>query len=209
MLGEDGRPLAFEQLPGRRALMGEEPEPLTIGYRVRATGELRWSRVKARPMRSADGTVTRAINVVEDITDLKQAEETQRLLAEAGRVLAGSLDYEETLRRVAWLAVPDLADWCMVDVFGDRGLERVAVAHADPARAELARRMQGLLIDPTADVGPGGRRAHRPRRAPPGRRRGAPPPDRAQPGPPRGDPRARRALGVQRADDAARASGSA
>ena len=154
MLGEDGRPLAFDQLPGRRALMGEEPEPLTVGYRVRATGELRWSRVKARPMRSADGTVTRAINVVEDITDLKQAEETQRLLAEAGRVLAGSLDYEETLRRVAWLAVPDLADWCMVDVFTDRGLERVAVAHADPARAEHARRMQGLLIDPTADVGP-------------------------------------------------------
>ncbi len=69
-------------------------------------------------------------------------------------MLAGSLDYEETLRRVAWLAVPDLADWCMVDVFTDRGLERVAVAHADPARAEHARRMQGLLIDPTADVGP-------------------------------------------------------
>ena len=54
--------------------------------------------------------------MVEDITDLKQAEETQRLLAEAGRVLAGSLDYEDTLSRVAWLAVPDLGDWCMVDV---------------------------------------------------------------------------------------------
>ena len=105
-------------------------------------------------MRSADGTVTRAINVIEDITDLKQAEETQRLLAEAGRVLAGSLDYEDTLQRVAWLAVPDLADWCMVDVFGDRGLERVAVAHADPARAELAGRLQGVIIDPTAKVGP-------------------------------------------------------
>ena len=154
MLGEDGQPLAVDQLPGRRALAGEEPEPMTVRYRVPGTAEVRWSRVKARPMRSADGSVTRAINVIEDITDLKQVEETQRLLAEAGRVLAGSLDYEDTLRRVAWLAVPDLADWCMVDVFGDRGLERVAVAHADPARAELAARMQGVLINPSAAIGP-------------------------------------------------------
>ena len=204
MLDEDGRPLALDQLPGRRALMGEEPEPLIVCYVIRATGERRWSRVKARPMRSPGGTVTRAINVIEDITDLKQAELTQRLLAEAGRVLAGSLDYEETLRRVAWLAVPDLADWCMVDIFTDRGLERVAVACADPARSEHAHRMQGILIDPTADDRAGGRRPHRPRRAVPGGRRGPSAPHRAQPGAPRGDPRARRALGVQRAADAAR-----
>ena len=91
--------------------------------------------------------------MIEDITDLKQAEETQRLLADAGRVLAGSLDYEETLRRVAWLAVPDLGDWCMVDVVGDRGLERVAVAHADPERADLAERMRGIVVDPSGSVG--------------------------------------------------------
>jgi serine phosphatase RsbU (regulator of sigma subunit) len=110
--------------------------------------------VKAQPVRGADGGVVRAINVVEDITDLKQAEETQRLLAEAGRVLAGSLDYEETLRRVARLAVPDLADWCMVDLLGENGLERVAVAHADPQRAELAAALEGIVVDPGGAVGP-------------------------------------------------------
>ncbi|HKH17567.1 MAG TPA: SpoIIE family protein phosphatase [Solirubrobacteraceae bacterium] len=154
ILGEDGTPFPLERLPGRLALAGEEPEPVTLRYRVRATGEIRWSRVKARPMRAPDGRVTQAINVIEDITDLKQAEETQRILAEAGRVLAGSLDYEETLRRVAWLAVPALADWCTVDVVGDRGLERVAVAHADPAHAELAERLRGVVIDPRGTVGP-------------------------------------------------------
>ena len=154
MLGEDGEPFPIERLPGRLALSGEEPEPVIIRYRMRATGESRWSRVKARPLRSPDGRVTQAINVIEDITDLKQAEERQRLLAEAGRVLAGSLDYEDTLQRVAWLAVPDLADWCMVDVAGEHGLERVAVAHADPARAGLAEAMRGLVIDPTGTTGP-------------------------------------------------------
>jgi serine phosphatase RsbU (regulator of sigma subunit)/PAS domain-containing protein len=153
MLGEDGRPFPPDRLPGRLALAGQDPKPVILRSRY-ATGATRWARVKAQPMRAPDGRVLRAINVVEDITDLKQAEETQRLLAEAGRVLAGSLDYEETLRRVARLAVPDLADWCMVDVLGENGLERVAVAHADPGRAELAAALQGIVVDPTGTVGP-------------------------------------------------------
>ena len=119
------------------------------------TGETGWSRVKAKPLRGPDGTVRRSINVIEDITDLKHAEETQRLLAEAGRVLAGSLDFEETLQRVARLAVPDLADWCMVDVLGENGLERLAVGHADPEHAALAAEMRGVIVDQTATIGPG------------------------------------------------------
>jgi serine phosphatase RsbU (regulator of sigma subunit)/PAS domain-containing protein len=154
ILGEDGEPFPHDRLPGRLALSGEDPEPVIIRSRLQATGETRWTRVKAQAMRAPDGRVLRAINVVEDITDLKQVEETQRLLAEAGRVLAGSLDYEETLRRVAWLAVPDLADWCMVDVLGENGLQRVAVAHADPGRADLAAAMQGVIVDPAGSVGP-------------------------------------------------------
>jgi serine phosphatase RsbU (regulator of sigma subunit) len=42
----------------------------------------------------------------------------------------------------------------MVDVASERGLERVAVAHADPARADLAAKLKGLVIDPGASVGP-------------------------------------------------------
>jgi serine phosphatase RsbU (regulator of sigma subunit)/PAS domain-containing protein len=154
LLDEDGVPLPFERLPGRIALTGVEPQPVTARYRVRKTGEEHWVRIKARPLRSPDGTVSHAINVVEDITDLKQAEQTQRLLAEAGRVLAGSLDYEATLRSVAWLLVPALADWCMVDLRTERGLERVAVAHADPALAALAEGLRGIVVDPSGTEGP-------------------------------------------------------
>jgi len=154
LLDEEGRPLSFDRLPGRIALGGAEPEPVIARYRVNRTGEERWCRLKSRPLRSPDGTVTHAINVIEDITDLKHAEETQRLLAEAGRVLAGSLDYEATLNSVARLLVPAMADWCMVDLWTDRGLERVAVAHADPGAAELAAGLRGLLVDPQGTEGP-------------------------------------------------------
>jgi serine phosphatase RsbU (regulator of sigma subunit)/PAS domain-containing protein len=154
VLDEHGRPYPARRMPGRRALRGEDPEPVTLRYRVRATGASRWMRVKAQGVRDAGGRVTRAINVVEDITDLKQVESTLRLLADASRMLAGSLDYMETLRRVAQLAVPSLADWCMVDVLGERGLQRMAVAHADPAVADLAEELRGIVIDPLGTEGP-------------------------------------------------------
>ena len=41
-------------------------------------------------------------------------------MAEASRVLASSLDYAETLQRVARLAVPQIADWCAVDSSASR-----------------------------------------------------------------------------------------
>lgn len=72
----------------------------------------------------------------------ERAQARDRFLADAGSALAGSLDWEVTLGRVADLAVPSLADWCFVDVLGDDGaLRRVVVAHAfpgDAAKDELA-----------------------------------------------------------------------
>ena len=66
--------------------------------------------------------------------------ETRRLLAEAGDVLASSLDYETTLSNVASLVVPALADWCVIDIVGEEGkVQRLAVAHQDPGKVKRAR----------------------------------------------------------------------
>jgi serine phosphatase RsbU (regulator of sigma subunit) len=84
--------------------------------------------------------------VIEDVTELKQVEESQRFLAEASRVLADSLEYESTLAAIAHLAVPGVADWCAVELGNDATgeLDRVAVAHVDPDKViwaqEIARR---------------------------------------------------------------------
>lgn len=64
----------------------------------------------------------------------------QRLefLAETGRVLAESLDYERTLRTAARLAVPEIADWCIIDLLrADGTLARVATEHRDAQRQQL------------------------------------------------------------------------
>jgi serine phosphatase RsbU (regulator of sigma subunit)/PAS domain-containing protein len=154
MLDDDGAPLPYDILPGRRALLGERPPPMTVRYRARGAADERWSRVQSTPVLDADGAVRLAINVIEDITDLKRAELGQRFLAEASRVLAGSLDVQETLGAVARLAVPEIADWCAVDLADGDDIQRVAVAHVDPERVALAHEMQERYPpDPRSDAG--------------------------------------------------------
>jgi PAS domain S-box-containing protein len=65
------------------------------------------------------------------------------LLAQASSRLAASLDYAETVRTVARLAVPELADWCFVEVQDEPGapIRLLAAAHADPEKVELAFRV--------------------------------------------------------------------
>jgi GAF domain-containing protein len=73
----------------------------------------------------------------------ERMEERFRFLASAGEALAQSLDYELTLRRVAELSVPRIADWCSVTVLDARGVfRRVAVVHKDPSKRALIERYE-------------------------------------------------------------------
>jgi PAS domain S-box-containing protein len=143
MTNEDGAPLRMEQLPGQRVLAGEkEPEPHVVLTIDKHTGEEAWRMTKASGVYDRDGNVKLVVNVIEDITHVKRAEMSQRLLARAGELLTSSLDYEHTLQLVAELAVPQLADWCAVSMPDGHGYIRVvAAAHADPAKTALARRI--------------------------------------------------------------------
>jgi signal transduction histidine kinase len=92
-----------------------------------------------------------------------QAEAAARraaFLAEASRDLASSLDYEQTLQRLADAAVPGLADLCVVDLLVDAGrdggkLRRVAIALVDPALRETVERLERFPLQPDAEVGLG------------------------------------------------------
>ncbi|HEY9747912.1 MAG TPA: ATP-binding protein, partial [Allocoleopsis sp.] len=71
------------------------------------------------------------------------AEQRSTFLAEASAVLASSLDYEATLVSLARLAVPYLADLCVIDMMKDgQSLRPLTVAHIDPVKEDLARQLQ-------------------------------------------------------------------
>ena len=111
-----------------------------VEYRARrADGHIIWVRDMVRVTEGSDGrAMVRAVTT--DITAHKQAVERLGILAEAGRTLDTSLDYETTLSNVTAVIVPALADDCIIFVESRDGkLEMVTSAHSDPARAEVAR----------------------------------------------------------------------
>ena len=66
--------------------------------------------------------------------------ESFRFLTRAGQALAASLDYDTTLQRVAELAVPRVACYCIVDVVEAGRVRRVGMAHSDPDKLDVLRR---------------------------------------------------------------------
>jgi serine phosphatase RsbU (regulator of sigma subunit) len=143
VLDELGRDLSMADIPSVKLLRGERADPLLMRTVQRCSGELKWKLLKATPLLDASGATIATVTIIEDVTEVKNAELRNGFLAEAGEMLASSLDYAQTLQNVAWSVVPQLADWCAVDLFDETGArEHVVVAHSDPERLELAERLR-------------------------------------------------------------------
>jgi PAS domain S-box-containing protein len=133
---EAGKPVTADRLPGRRALRGERDAELTVRFHVRATGEERWAHDHAQPVFNHLGEVELAVSIFHDITELKQAEINQSLLANAGELLVRDLDTEALLQGLARLPVPHLADYTIIyQLDPDMGVRATGHYHADPAQA--------------------------------------------------------------------------
>jgi PAS domain S-box-containing protein len=85
VLDEEGHPFPLDRFPGRRALAGEEGAEEVVRYRFLATGEERWTMVKAMPIFGERGEVRMAVNILRDITESRRAEESLRRVTEAER----------------------------------------------------------------------------------------------------------------------------
>jgi PAS domain S-box-containing protein len=113
--------------------------------RVRVGTELRFYDVSAEPLRDEFGEANGLTVAATDITDCKRREGQKELLAHAGAVLSSSLDSAEMLHMVARLLVPELSDWCVIDVMTEDGtLDHYHVAAADPRKEMLLRKMLDL-----------------------------------------------------------------
>ena len=132
----------------------------TIESRIRrADGAYRWHRSVAEPVRDEYGALYRWVGSTQDIESQKRAQAAQaallaraehtaaqlRFLAEIGRGLSRSLDFDETVNAVVEHVVPEYADWAVLRlVDGDGRLQTIATAHRDrgalPALDAFSRR---------------------------------------------------------------------
>jgi PAS domain S-box-containing protein len=69
LVDEQNQPLSPMDLPGRYALQGQEAAERIVGWHVLATGEMRWSIVKAAPVKNEQGQVQLAVSIFRDITE--------------------------------------------------------------------------------------------------------------------------------------------
>jgi PAS domain S-box-containing protein len=134
----------------------ETREPFRTEYRLRgAGGQHRWMLDNGVPRFDPDGRFAGYIGSCIDITERKRTETGLRFLLDASLLLAESMDLEARLTSLAHLVVPGLADWCAVDLVGEDGaLERVVVAHQNPAKVHWAYQLQREFPPrPDAEVG--------------------------------------------------------
>ncbi len=148
----------------RRMLAGELQTFTTEKRYVKKEGLEVWVNLTVSLVRDPSGEPGYFISVVEDISERKKAEEERdlllvreqlaraeavaarrrlALLAAAGPTLAASLDYEETLEGITRLVVPELADWCLLDIVEEDGrVNQLAAAHADAQKENLLQELR-------------------------------------------------------------------
>jgi PAS domain S-box-containing protein len=132
-----------------RARAAGEPWEATFPMRGR-DGFYRWFLSRALPIRDASGRIERWFGTSTDVT-------AKRFLDEATAILNSSLDYTATLDQLAKLTVPDLADWCIVDLVEGNELRHVTIAHSDPSKVAAARDFaRRYPHDPNLDRGVAG-----------------------------------------------------
>jgi PAS domain S-box-containing protein len=159
--GEDRDQPALGEL---RVALREEREFRVVLKNYRKDGTPFWNELYVSPVHDEEGRLTNFVGVQNDITQRRRTEEERdlllvkeqlaraeavearrrlALLAAAGPALSASLDYEETLEGITRLLVPDLADWCLLDIVEDDGsVNQLAVAHAEREKEDLLRRLR-------------------------------------------------------------------
>jgi PAS domain S-box-containing protein len=129
---------------------GEATAALAFYYRTPHV----FSDVELETARALGALTTAALRTAELYDAQHRIQQQASFLAQAGEVLASSLNYRQTLGRMATLAVPSIADWCAIDIVNDAGdLDRIAIAHEDPQKVAIGRRISEAFPPSTSSGG--------------------------------------------------------
>ncbi|WP_224364278.1 ATP-binding protein [Hyalangium versicolor] len=109
----------------------------------RSNDEAPYGRQELQVAEELSRRVVAAMESLRLLRRARRAERKARFVARASQALAASLDFRATLDQVAKLAVPVVADLCMVDMLEEDGtIRRLAVAHRAPEKAAVAWEME-------------------------------------------------------------------
>lgn len=138
---------SFPNVPSTAAQVRTEAEPTrpmrVVRFLVRRDGRHMAIDESRAPIRDASGAMVGQVVVFRDVTEERREEAWRWFIADASALLSSSLDFHQTLKSIAQIAVPRIADWCAVHAaMEDGSLQRLVVAHKDAEQLELASRLE-------------------------------------------------------------------
>src|SRR4051812_15686015 len=158
--GVDAELLRADRARGTQMMLDQvvDPDAFMAGVAALAEGDdgefrdeitLKDGRVFERygtHVRDEAGAVVGRIWFHTDITAHRREEESLRFLSDATNLLSSSLDYEATLQRVAELAVPRIAELCLVEIAEDEA--EISAGAAAVIESGQSRREDWTMIVP-------------------------------------------------------------
>ena len=118
-------------------------------------GNLRWLLARGHIEVDELGEPVRFPGLVMDITERKLTENNLHILAKTNTQFSAAIGYRQTLDAIAAMIVPNVADWCSIDILEDGKIEQVAIAHSDPGKLKWAKQLRAKQ-GPIDVNGPGG-----------------------------------------------------
>jgi PAS domain S-box-containing protein len=131
------------------------------------SGVIIWVNITIAPIRDSQGVTVSTIGVIQDFTDRKKAEEDRdrllkqetrlrenaTFLADAGKVLASSLNHKPMLQDLCKLIASRLADWCFIGLIEKPGDLQTIAAAGPHAQEMLVQEMTSYRPDMAAPEG--------------------------------------------------------
>lgn len=120
----------------------------SVEVRIRhTTGEYRDFWVRGKVQKSLSQGLARMCGLITDITERKRSDRRNQFLSQASSLLNASLDSQATIENLAWLAVPRIADWCILELNLKATKHRPAVMkHMDSDKESLVRTFHDQLV---------------------------------------------------------------
>jgi len=135
----DGNALSVDRLPGRRALAGEDPDPLVVRFRSAVEGPDRFSEVRAVPMRDAQGAVQYVISFFREVTSEVARSAAERAAADEYAALYRQAERTTALLDALYGAAPVGLGFWDRDLRYVRVNEKLAEINERPAQDHVGR----------------------------------------------------------------------